>query len=294
MSVDWAALPCVSFDVETTGVDVFTDRIVQAAVVKIVPGQDPVTKTWLVDPGIEIPDEAAAVHGITTDRARAEATHTPPQMLLELTSILTRTMQLQWPLVVMNAPFDLTMLEAENERYSVPSMAGRVAPLPIGPIVDPMVLDKAADPFRRSCYKAPGCDPEAKVHECGGCRGPGREIKGWTCGGCGALDRKLTSLCAHYGVQLTAAHDAGADALAAAQLFPRIIATRPSLFKGLTLGGLHVAQVEWKRDQMRDLAKFFRGLGETEKAESCSPDWPLQQPRDGAGSTTTPQEQLIP
>ena len=27
---------------------------------------------WLVDPGVEIPEEAAAVHGVTTERARAE------------------------------------------------------------------------------------------------------------------------------------------------------------------------------------------------------------------------------
>ena len=35
-------------------------------------GREPETLTWLVNPGIDIPAEASAIHGITTERAQAE------------------------------------------------------------------------------------------------------------------------------------------------------------------------------------------------------------------------------
>lgn len=262
---DWAAVPCISFDLETTGVDPFTDRIVQAACVKIVPGQDRVVKTWLVDPGVEIPEEAAAVHGITTERARAEATHTTGELLSEVSGILARTMQLQWATVVMNAPFDLTMLEAENQRQGLGSLASLVYPLPIGPIVDPMVLDRHVDPYRKNI--------------CAESRNP--------CS-CGATDKKLTSLAKHYRVPLVDAHDPAADATAAGLIWPAIVARYPQHFRGLSLGGLHVAQIGWRKHQMDGLRDYF-DRNQIEH-DGCDPAWPLRT----EPSTTTPQEQLIP
>src|SRR5699024_2855838 len=63
----WADSRLVGFDLETTGVEPETARIVTAAFV------DSATevRTWLVDPGIEIPEAARAVHGITTEYAQA-------------------------------------------------------------------------------------------------------------------------------------------------------------------------------------------------------------------------------
>ena len=61
------------FDLETTGVDVETSRIVSAHV-GVIDGSGEVVerRDWLADPGIEIPEQASAVHGITTERALAE------------------------------------------------------------------------------------------------------------------------------------------------------------------------------------------------------------------------------
>src|SRR5262245_5400670 len=70
----WHLGRMVAFDTETTGKDPHTARIVTACVA-VVDGtaQEPLSvQTWLVDPGIEIPDEAAAIHGVTTSKARAE------------------------------------------------------------------------------------------------------------------------------------------------------------------------------------------------------------------------------
>src|SRR6195952_2633735 len=59
------------FDLETTGVDTATARIVTAHVGVIdETGAVGERKDWIVAPGIAIPDGAARVHGITTERAR--------------------------------------------------------------------------------------------------------------------------------------------------------------------------------------------------------------------------------
>jgi DNA polymerase-3 subunit epsilon len=52
------------FDLETTGVKVATDRIVEISIVKVLPGGDKESLTRRINPGIPIPAEASAVHGI--------------------------------------------------------------------------------------------------------------------------------------------------------------------------------------------------------------------------------------
>lgn len=54
----------VFFDLETTGVDVVNDRIVQIGAIKIMPDGEKIIKNVLVNPGIPIPAGASAVHGI--------------------------------------------------------------------------------------------------------------------------------------------------------------------------------------------------------------------------------------
>ncbi len=58
--------PIVFFDLETTGVNVVTDRIVQLGALRYEPGvPEPRRLKMLVNPGVKIPAEATAVHGIT-------------------------------------------------------------------------------------------------------------------------------------------------------------------------------------------------------------------------------------
>lgn len=56
--------PLAFFDLETTGVNPVTDRIVEIAIVKAMPNGELVTKVWKVNPTIPIPLEASAIHGI--------------------------------------------------------------------------------------------------------------------------------------------------------------------------------------------------------------------------------------
>jgi DNA polymerase III epsilon subunit-like protein len=51
------------FDLETTGIDIGKDRIVEISILKVFPNGNKESKTWLVNPTIPIPPQTTAVHG---------------------------------------------------------------------------------------------------------------------------------------------------------------------------------------------------------------------------------------
>ncbi|RPE00061.1 3'-5' exonuclease [Aureibaculum marinum] len=66
--------PIVFFDLETTGVNIAKDRIVEISILKVYPNGNKESKTWLVNPEIEIPPEVVAIHGITNEKVVNEPT----------------------------------------------------------------------------------------------------------------------------------------------------------------------------------------------------------------------------
>lgn len=56
--------PLVFFDLETTGINIVSDRIVELSYLKIMPNGNKESKTIRINPGIAIPAEASAIHGI--------------------------------------------------------------------------------------------------------------------------------------------------------------------------------------------------------------------------------------
>src|SRR5580700_10696910 len=60
----WTRGELLGFDLETTGIDRFSDVPVSYALVRVEGAQVVQRDTWLVDPGREIPDGATAIHGI--------------------------------------------------------------------------------------------------------------------------------------------------------------------------------------------------------------------------------------
>ncbi|MBU3010290.1 3'-5' exonuclease [Polaribacter vadi] len=66
--------PIVFFDLETTGVNIGNDRIVEISILKVFPNGNKESKTWLVNPEIEIPQEASDIHGITNEKVVTEPT----------------------------------------------------------------------------------------------------------------------------------------------------------------------------------------------------------------------------
>lgn len=59
--------PIIFFDLETTGIDVVKDRIVEISLVKVMPDGTEEIKTRRINPGMPIPVVATAVHGISDD-----------------------------------------------------------------------------------------------------------------------------------------------------------------------------------------------------------------------------------
>ena len=59
--------PICFFDLETTGVNITTDRIVEIAILKVFPNGKEESKTWLVNPEMIIPKEVIEIHGITNE-----------------------------------------------------------------------------------------------------------------------------------------------------------------------------------------------------------------------------------
>lgn len=66
--------PICFFDLETTGINVAKDRIVEISILKVFPNGNKESKTWLVNPEMEIPEEVIAVHGITNEKIANEPT----------------------------------------------------------------------------------------------------------------------------------------------------------------------------------------------------------------------------
>ncbi|WP_372473787.1 exonuclease domain-containing protein [Capnocytophaga sp. ARDL2] len=64
--------PICFFDLETTGIDIAKDKIVEISILKVYPNGNKESKTWLVNPGRPIPKQASDVHGITDEKVANE------------------------------------------------------------------------------------------------------------------------------------------------------------------------------------------------------------------------------
>ena len=62
--------PLAFFDLETTGINVGKDKIVEICILKVQKDGSEECKTWRVNPGIPIPKESSDVHGITDDMVK--------------------------------------------------------------------------------------------------------------------------------------------------------------------------------------------------------------------------------
>ncbi|MEW4925658.1 3'-5' exonuclease [Algibacter sp. 2305UL17-15] len=59
--------PICFFDLETTGINITSDRIVEIAILKVHPNGKEESKTWLVNPERPIPKEVTEIHGISDE-----------------------------------------------------------------------------------------------------------------------------------------------------------------------------------------------------------------------------------
>ncbi|WP_073951369.1 3'-5' exonuclease [Streptomyces kebangsaanensis] len=232
--MSWHREPLIGFDLETTGTDIETDRIVTAAVVTVDPAERlPEARTWLLDPGVTISEEATAIHGISTEHARL---HGEPaaSAIEEITSAVSEVLNSGTPLVVMNARYDLSLLDRECRRHGIEPLVERLRG-GISPIIDPLVLDKYVDRYRKG-------------------------------------KRNLRALCEHYGVQLDDAHNAVADAVAAARTARRM-GEKHSAIGGVAPVDLHDLQVRTAAEQAASLQRYLRRTSNPEA--TVEPAWPV-------------------
>lgn len=234
------------FDLETTSPDPLEARIVTAfvGIMDTASGEIVERWSWLVDPGVEIPTGASDIHGITTERARAEGMDAKAATF-EISQRLEIIARRSIAIVIMNAVYDITVLDRETERHwpgmrplvdgawefdgkpwdgpdaepwAVPGVRFRAFTPPV--IFDPMVFDRAIDKYR-------------------------------------AGSRKLVDLAVHYGVPVeTNAHDAEADCRMAGRVAIKLLGH--ARLADLSLSEVHDKLVPTKRAQAADLAHFWR------------------------------------
>lgn len=230
----WTEGPLLGFDTETTGVGVETDRIVTAALV-LREGEETSVRTWLIDPGVEIPAEAAAIHGISTADAR-EHGRPPGEALEELAAAIVAEMGRGVPLVAYNASFDLSILDAELARHGLATLSARLGRA-VGPVIDPLVLDRGLDRYRRG-------------------------------------KRRLGNLCEEYGVIAGAdgLHTADVDVIATLDVLAAIVDRHPDV-SARSLDALHDFQVTAHREWATNFNDWRRRQGLD--GAGASVDWPV-------------------
>lgn len=226
----WWRGPLAALDTETTSTDVETTRILSICLALIHPdAADPANRldlrSQIINPGVEVPAEAAAVNGLTTERVRAEG-KPPADVLDTYVADVAMAIRAGSPLIVMNAPFDLTILDRECRRLGLPTLDDRLNGL-LAPVIDPSVLDKKLIKYRRRVSDTQGArclKTLAQVHNVG-----------WD-------DQ--------------AAHTADYDAVQAARVVYQICARYPAVGEASALQ-LHSLQVGWYAEQARDLAAYW-------------------------------------
>ncbi|GAB3939997.1 3'-5' exonuclease [Corynebacterium tapiri] len=214
----------LSFDLETTSVNPKEARIVTSALITIA-GASSDTVEMLANPGVEIPQAAIDVHGITNEKAQAEGRE-HSEVLDETISRIRRGWEEGFTLIVFNAAYDLSVLHAlTNGEFTV-----------TGPVFDPFVVDRWKDPYRK-----------------------GR--------------RTLGNVCEHYRVTLGNAHEASADALAAARVAWKQVNQMWPELKQLDTDELMEQQAVGYYDMQTRLHKYLSSRGKD--ASTVNFSWPM-------------------
>jgi DNA polymerase III epsilon subunit-like protein len=238
-----------AIDLETTSVDVETARIVQFAVGYVGGGEPTQMYSEIVNPGVEIPDGAAGVHGITTERARAEGIPTP-EAIGVIVMYIGRAIEQGWPLVGFNlGRFDLTIIDRECRRNALtPPDWDRAR------VVDVFVLWKWADRFRRGSRNLAAC-----------CEAYGVELGDAHDAGADALaSARLAWVMMHKADLVQRRWD---EVAAARGQWKRV--------RG-DLDALHAMQVTVAREQAISLREYFASKGRHEDAASVREAWPVE------------------
>lgn len=268
----WAHNRVLVLDTETTGVDPETARIASISA-GLLDFAQPIAAEILTEYiAVDMPAEAGAVNGLTTERLAELATTDAATVLEDYASLVAGTLKLGMPVVIANAPYDLTVLDRECRRHGVRTITDRVA---LWSVIDPIVLDKQMRPELA-------------------------DVRG---------EHHLARLCQVHGVGWDdgQAHTSAYDALQAGLVVGALLSRYPQL-RGMSLPVLHARQREWHQEQAAGLRNYFvrearraAQVAETadgdarsalveeandfrEKADSVSEEWPIRSVPVGYGT----------
>jgi DNA polymerase-3 subunit epsilon len=206
----------VVFDTETTGLVLSEARIVTACVAEIDENGQVVSNIdeWLANPGIDIPAAAANVHGVTTEVAIRDG-RPSKEVVAEIIDTVRGYLEKGIPVVAYNAPYDFTILHYEALRHGLQplDLAGM-------PILDPLVLDKKTERYRKG-------------------------------------KRNLETVAGLYSVKLDDAHNATADAVASGRVL-QAMARKHAAELDLSLAELHEHQKAWSLAQDDSFESYMR------------------------------------
>jgi len=232
MSDKWIDDEMLAFDLETTGIDRFDDVPVSFALVAMRGGEVVDEFHSLVNPGREIPAGAAAVHGISQERVEAEGMPMEEAVTAISVALLDASSR-GVPVVGFNLQYDLTMTDARMRALGVGGLTDKGWR---GPVVDPLVLDRKFDKYRKG-------------------------------------KKTLDLVCGHYGVVNAAAHDAAGDAIASARVLVAMCEAFPAI-AAYGLDELTGLQAEWHLEWAVSFDDFLRKKG-SQPIDPRDFDWPI-------------------
>lgn len=127
-------------DSETTGVKVEEDRILSFALKT----SDGLTRTWIINPGVEVPEEASEVHGMTTEWIQEHGDPNAEGVISQILEVVRSHVEMGFTIGGFNHSFDLAILYHEAVRHGLePLDPERIIS------VDPLILDRRIDKYRK-------------------------------------------------------------------------------------------------------------------------------------------------
>ncbi|MDX2696040.1 exonuclease domain-containing protein [Streptomyces ipomoeae] len=262
----WHLGRMAALDFESSDKHPETARIVTAALIHVGGGLPTDTRTWLLSPGIPMEPEAIKVHGITDEYA-AEHGMPAEQGVGDIAKAVAEVVAAGTPLVGHNlGGYDLNLLNHECRRHLGDTLEG-ICRQPLTRVIDTMVLDKHAAPYRRRVSEKQG-------------------------------PYQMRTTAETYGLPWDedAAHGAEYDALQSARAAYKMGAIahtppehRPDWVKGLrnrrgpydrfddlanvTVEGLHQRQIKWAAEQT---ASFQEHLRKSDPNATLDGTWPIR------------------
>lgn len=214
--MQWHEGSLAVLDLEATGVDPRSARIIEVGLFRFeVDGTSSPIVDQLIDPGVDLPARITELTGIGSLEL-ASMGKAPEEVLAATLSAIEAVVDEGVPIVIYNVTYDWPLLAAELRRHDL----GLLPRVPPAILIDPLVLDRHAERFRRG-------------------------------------SRNLKTVAARYGVRLDDAHRAAGDAAATAGVARKIAERYPEFhLDGPEIVALEIeAHGRWKKSFNEFLTK---------------------------------------